>query len=190
MTLLVDHQIERLARQGMIQNFYVEKYKRGLSAGLTSCGYDARLGSELYEINPGYWPGGCIDPMKGAQDDDMKITSIADYDTYILEPGAFTLGHTIETFAIPADIKAICHGKSTYARCGIHVNVTPLEPGWTGQVTLEIFNQSPRPVLLYPGRGICQFEFHRLLEPPIQTYADKGGKYQGQTGVTFAKGLE
>lgn len=188
--LLADHQIERLADQGMIKDFHKEPYGRGLSAGLTSCGYDARLGSEFYEIHPGEWPSGCIDPMKGAQDDDMTITSISDNDIYILEPGAFALGHTIETFAIPADIKAICHGKSTYARCGIHVNVTPLEPGWSGQVTLEIFNQSPRPVLLYPGRGICQFEFHRLLEPPNQTYADKGGKYQHQTGVTFAKGVE
>lgn len=188
--LLADHQIERLALQGMIKDFHKEPYGRGLSAGLTSCGYDARLGSEFYEVIDREWLSGYIDPMKGAQDDDMTITSIAPCDTYILESGTFVLGHTIETFVMPDDVSAVCWGKSTYARCGIHVNVTPLEPGWTGQVTLEIFNQSPRPVLLYPGRGICQFQFHRLLEQPSRTYADKGGKYQSQTGVTFAKGQE
>ena len=186
MTLLVDHQIRRLAERGMIEDFYDEPYQPGLSAGLTSCGYDARLSSEFYLIRGDMW--GWIDPLRGVIDAEMENVSICDDDVCVLNPGDFILGRTIETFNMPDNVAAVCWGKSTYARCGIHVNVTPLEPGWCGQVTLEIHNQAPRAVALHPGRGICQFQFHHLAERPEITYADKGGKYQGQVGVTIARG--
>ena len=186
MTLLVDHQIRRLAERGMIKDFFNEPYQPGLSAGLTSCGYDARLSSEFYMVRGDML--GWIDPLRGVIDAEMENVSICDDDVCVLNPGDFILGRTIETFNMPEDVAAVCWGKSTYARCGIHVNVTPLEPGWCGQVTLEIFNQAPRAVGLHPGRGICQFQFHRLQESPSITYADKGGKYQGQIGVTLARG--
>ena len=186
MTLLVDHQIRRLAERGMIEDFYDEPYQPGLSAGLTSCGYDARLSSEFYLIRGNMW--GWIDPLRGVIDAEMENVSICDDDVCVLNPGDFILGRTIETFNMPDNVAAVCWGKSTYARCGIHVNVTPLEPGWCGQVTLEIHNQAPRAVGLHPGRGICQFQFHHLAERPEITYADKGGKYQGQVGVTIARG--
>ena len=186
MTLLVDHQIRRLAERGMIKDFFNEPYQPGLSAGLTSCGYDARLSSEFYLIRGNMW--GWIDPLRGVIDAEMENVSICDDDVCVLNPGDFILGRTIETFNMPDNVAAVCWGKSTYARCGIHVNVTPLEPGWCGQVTLEIHNQAPRAVALHPGRGICQFQFHHLAERPEITYADKGGKYQGQVGVTIARG--
>ena len=186
MTLLVDHQIRRLAERGMIEDFYDEPYQPGLSAGLTSCGYDARLSSEFYMVRGDMW--GWIDPLRGVIDAEMENVSICDDDVCIINPGDFILGRTMETFSMPDNVAAVCWGKSTYARCGIHVNVTPLEPGWCGQVTLEIFNQAPRAVGLHPGRGICQFQFHHLAERPEITYADKGGKYQGQVGVTIARG--
>jgi len=186
MTLLVDHQIRRLAERGMIEDFYDEPYQPGLSAGLTSCGYDARLSSEFYLIRGDMW--GWIDPLRGVIDAEMENVSICDDDVCIINPGDFILGRTMETFSMPDNVAAVCWGKSTYARCGIHVNVTPLEPGWCGQVTLEIHNQAPRAVGLHPGRGICQFQFHHLAERPEITYADKGGKYQGQVGVTIARG--
>jgi len=186
MTLLVDHQIRRLAERGMIKDFFNEPYQPGLSAGLTSCGYDARLSSEFYMVRGDMW--GWIDPLRGVIDAEMENVSICDDDVCIINPGDFILGRTMETFSMPDNVAAVCWGKSTYARCGIHVNVTPLEPGWCGQVTLEIFNQAPRAVGLHPGRGICQFQFHHLAERPEITYADKGGKYQGQVGVTIARG--
>ena len=186
MTLLVDHQIRRLAERGMIKDFFNEPYQPGLSAGLTSCGYDARLSSEFYMVRGDMW--GWIDPLRGVIDAEMENVSICDDDVCIINPGDFILGRTMETFSMPDNVAAVCWGKSTYARCGIHVNVTPLEPGWCGQVTLEIHNQAPRAVALHPGRGICQFQFHHLAERPEITYADKGGKYQGQVGVTIARG--
>ena len=186
MTLLVDHQIRRLAERGMIKDFFNEPYQPGLSAGLTSCGYDARLSSEFYMVRRDM--SGWIDPLRGVIDAEMENVSISDDEVCVLNPGDFILGRTMETFNMPDNVAAVCWGKSTYARCGIHVNVTPLEPGWCGQVTLEIFNQAPRAVGLHPGRGICQFQFHQLAERPEITYADKGGKYQGQIGVTLARG--
>lgn len=104
----------------------------------------------------------------------------------MLPPNSFTLARTVEYFRIPDDVMVICLGKSTYARCGLIVNVTPLEPGWCGHVTLELSNTTPLPIKVYPGEGICQFLFLRGERPAV-TYADRGGKYQGQTGVTVAK---
>lgn len=184
--LLTDCQILNYARKGMIEKFYEEKYGSApLSAGLTSLGYDARLGNAFKRFRPGLTSSYAIDPTDVSPDD--FVADIADKGPYDIPPGGFVLGHTIEYFRMPSNVGAVCHGKSTYARCGIHVNVTPLEPGWEGEVTLEIFNQSPRTVHLHPGRGICQFQFFAVDSRPMVTYADKGGKYQGQKGVTPAK---
>ena len=97
------------------------------------------------------------------------------------------LARTIEKFKIPKDVLVICLGKSTYARCGIIVNVTPLEPGWEGYVTLEFSNTTPLPAKIYANEGVAQFIFLKGNEKPLITYADRKGKYMGQTGVTLPK---
>jgi dCTP deaminase len=195
MSMLADYQIRRLAtHKRMIEPFIdAGEYSRGLSAGLSSAGYDARLGPIFKEMRG----GGRIDPLAGAPENAFTTWDLSgqhlytdDPEPYTLLPGAFVLAHTVETFRMPDDVTADCTGKSTYARCGITIFVTPLEPGWAGQLTLEIANLSPRPVLLHPGRGIAQLRFHRLDGRPDLTYADKGGKYQDQSGVTIARGQE
>ena len=103
----------------------------------------------------------------------------------IIPPNSFALASTIEKFKIPEDVLVICLGKSTYARCGIIVNVTPLEPGWTGHVTLEFSNTTPLPAKIYANEGACQFLFLRGEEAPKLSYADKKGKYMKQQGVTL-----
>ena len=108
-------------------------------------------------------------------------------DVCIIPPNSFALARTVEYFRIPRDILAICLGKSTYARCGIIVNVTPLEPEWEGHVTLEISNTTPLPARVYTGEGICQFLFLKGDAPPEISYADRKGKYMGQTGITPPK---
>ena len=105
----------------------------------------------------------------------------------IIPPNSFVLARTVEFFKIPKDILVICLGKSTYARCGIIVNVTPLEPGWEGDVTLEFSSTTPLPAKIYANEGVAQFIFLKGNETPEVTYADRKGKYMGQTGVTLPK---
>ena len=105
----------------------------------------------------------------------------------IIPPNSFVLARTVEKFKIPDDVLVICLGKSTYARCGIIVNVTPLEPGWEGYVTLEFSNTTPLPAKIYANEGVAQFVFLKGNEKPEVTYADRDGKYMGQTGVTLPK---
>jgi dCTP deaminase len=105
----------------------------------------------------------------------------------IIPPNSFVLARTVEKFKIPNDVLVICLGKSTYARCGIIVNVTPLEPGWEGYVTLEFSNTTPLPAKIYANEGVAQFIFLKGNEKPEVTYADRNGKYMGQTGVTLPK---
>ena len=105
----------------------------------------------------------------------------------IIPPNSFVLASTIEKFKISDDVLVICLGKSTYARCGIIVNVTPLEPGWEGYVTLEFSNTTPLPAKIYANEGVAQFIFLKGNEKPEVTYADRDGKYMGQTGVTLPK---
>jgi len=105
----------------------------------------------------------------------------------IIPPNSFVLARTVEYFKIPQDVLVICLGKSTYARCGIIVNVTPLEPGWEGHVTLEFSNTTPLPAKIYANEGVAQFIFIKGNEKPKVTYADRNGKYQGQKGVTLPK---
>ena len=115
--------------------------------------------------------------------------SFVDYkgEVCIIPPNSFALGRTVEYFRIPRQVMTICVGKSTYARCGIITNVTPLEPGWEGYVTLEISNTTPLPAKIYANEGIAQILFFESDEECLTSYADKKGKYQGQVGVTLPK---
>lgn len=185
MTILADHEIAALARAGMIQPFEPAQVRerdgeRCISFGLSSYGYDARLGSAFKVFTPDR--GGILDvkaPDPGCWRDHEG-------ETCIVPPGGYVLGHTIETFDLPRDVLALCLGKSSYARVGLIVNTTPIEPGWRGQVTLEIANATPLPARIYAGEGIAQLLFLRGSECAV-SYADRGGKYQDQRGVTPAR---
>lgn len=160
-----------------------ESPEKIISYGLSSRGYDARLDNVFLK------PRFDMDIHDGFAD--PKDTQVSDYDQVILNkiilpPGRFILGQTIEYFRIPKDILGVCFNKSTYARCGILINVTPLEPGWEGQLTVEISNTHEKPVVIYAGEGICQILFDKGEECEI-SYADRGGKYMGQIEPTVAK---
>lgn len=163
-----------------------------ISYGLSSFGYDARLADELaIVVAPTDFIGdvvGSIDPKDF--DADVLVDAVANPDGSVtIPPHGFALARTLEYFRVPDDVVVICLGKSTYARCGLIVNVTPLEPGWEGSVTLELSNTTPLPVKVWPREGICQFVFFRGQRPST-TYASRPGgpgKYQGQKGITLAK---
>ena len=152
-----------------------------ISYGLSSYGYDARVSNEFKiftNIN-----SEVIDPKNFKQSNfiSKKVSEC------IIPPNSFVLASTVEYFKIPNDIMVICLGKSTYARCGILVNVTPLEPGWEGYVTLEFSNTTPLPAKVYANEGAAQFIFLKGNEKPEVTYADRDGKYMKQKGVTLPK---
>ncbi len=183
MGILADREIRRLARDhGMIEPF-VEKQKRDgmISYGLSSYGYDARVSDE-FKIFTNV-DSAVIDPKHFS---DASFVN-RKQDVCIIPPNSFALTHTVEYFRIPRDVLVVCLGKSTYARCGIIVNVTPLEPEWEGQVTIEISNTTPLPAKIYAHEGICQFLFFRGSEPCEISYADRAGKYMGQRGVTLPR---
>ena len=183
MSILSDRWIRRMAKEkGMIEPFVDSQKRDGIiSYGLSSYGYDARVGSD-FKIFTNV-DSAVIDPK------DFAPTSFVDRtgDTCIIPPNSFALARTIEYFRIPRDVLVICVGKSTYARCGIIVNVTPLEPEWEGHVTLEFSNTTPLPAKIYANEGACQFLFLQGNEPCETSYRDKAGKYQGQRGVTLPK---
>ncbi len=191
MTVLNDKQILELMRSpdgraaGMIDN-YAEKQirdidgERIISWGLSSFGYDARLAGEFMLPR-----GTVLDPKRPGGANWDKCT-IGHDDEMIIPPHGFVLARTVERFKMPDDVMAICVGKSTYARNGLIVNVTPLEPGWEGHVTLELSNTTDLPSVVYVGEGICQFIFFRGERPSV-TYSDRGGKYMNQSGVTLAR---
>lgn len=156
--------------------------ERIISYGVSAFGYDCRLAPEYKIFTNATNDGGVIDPL--AFKEDAYLTKTGDY--CVIPPNSYILGHTVEYFTMPQDVMSICLGKSTYARCGIAVNVTPIEPGWEGHVTLEISNQTPLPIKVYANMGICQFLFFRGFRPK-ETYSDKGGKYMGQRGITPAR---
>ncbi len=180
MGLMPDRWIREQAREnGMIEPFVETQQRRGvISYGLSSYGYDARVASEFKVFTNVDAP--IVDPK------DFKTQSFVERQgaTCIIPPNSFALARTVEYFRIPDDVLVICLGKSTYARCGIIVNVTPLEPAWEGHVTLEISNTTPLPARVYADEGICQFLFFKGAEPCEVTYADRAGKYMGQRGVT------
>jgi dCTP deaminase len=183
--ILPDHEITLLARAGMIEPFepvQVSKVdgRRVLSYGVSSYGYDARVADDFKVFTNTY--GTIVDPKNF---DDRSFVDVRAKDGYIIiPPNSFVLGRTVERFRIPRDVLVVCVGKSTYARTGLIVNVTPLEPCWEGHVTLEFSNTTPLPAKLYANEGACQFLFFRGSSPCKTSYSDRKGKYQGQTGVT------
>ena len=161
-----------------------------VSYGVSSYGYDVRVGP-VFKVFTDVSPTGdqaIVDPKQFTDHSFVTIdTRKTEKDFVIIPPNSFALAETVETFEIPRDVLAICVGKSTYARCGIIVNVTPLEPEWKGKVTLEISNTTPLPAKVYADEGIAQMIF-LLGNTVCQTsYADKGGKYQDQEGLTLPK---
>jgi dCTP deaminase len=183
MPIKSDRWIRRMALEhGMIEPFVDDQVRSGVvSFGLSSYGYDIRVADEFKvftNIN-----STVIDPKSF----DPRSFVDVQADICIVPPNSFALGRTIEYFRIPRDILTICLGKSTYARCGIIVNVTPFEPEWEGFVTLEISNTTPLPAKIYANEGIAQVLFLQSDEPCERSYADKRGKYLKQTGVTLPK---
>lgn len=181
--ILADHQIRDLAKnEGMIEPF-VETQKRdgAISYGLSSYGYDARC-SDDFKIFTNI-DNAMVDPK--AFSDQSFVDRKADI--CVIPPNSFVLTHTVEYFRIPKDVLVICLGKSTYARCGLIVNVTPLEPGWEGHVTLEISNTTPLPARVYANEGLAQFLFFKGSDICETSYADRKGKYMGQQGVTLPR---
>ena len=183
MSVLSDKWIRKMAKtQKMISPFVSKQMRKGkISFGLSSYGYDARVSDEFKiftNVN-----SEIVDPKN------FKATNFITKKSSecIIPPNSFALARTVEYFKIPKDILVVCLGKSTYARCGIIVNVTPLEPGWEGHVTLEFSNTTPLPAKIYANEGVAQFIFLKGNEAPSVTYADRNGKYMGQKGVTLPK---
>lgn len=186
MGILPDHWIRQKAQEdGMIEPFVEKQRGQGIiSYGLSSYGYDARLDNEFMIFTNVY--NAVVDPKNFDQNAFVKFEG----DVCIIPPNSFVLAQTKEYFRIPDDVLVVCLGKSTYARCGLIVNVTPLEPGWEGQVTLEISNTTPLPAKIYAGEGIAQFLFLKGDSACEVTYAARAGKYMGQRGVTLPRLLD
>jgi dCTP deaminase len=183
MSVKSDRWIRKMALEHrMIEPFDDKQVREGvISYGLSSYGYDARIADEFKiftNINHTI-----VDPK------DFDPRSFVDFkgDQCIIPPNSFALARTVERFRIPRDVIVVCLGKSTYARCGIIVNVTPLEPEWEGIVTLEVSNTTPLPARIYANEGIAQFLFFEGDEPCETSYADKKGKYQAQQGLTLPR---
>ncbi|MBB3175157.1 dCTP deaminase [Endobacter medicaginis] len=183
MPVMPDSWIRRMAQeQQMITPFETAQRASGLiSYGLSSYGYDARVADEFRIFTN--VDSAVVDPKDFSSDSFVTRTG----PVCIIPPNSFALAHTIEYFRIPRDVLVICLGKSTYARCGIIVNVTPLEPEWEGQVTIEISNTTPLPARIYANEGICQFLFLQGAGPCETSYADRSGKYMRQHGVTMPR---
>lgn len=172
MSILVDHEIEDY---GIVSPHLPALVEQGvISYGPTSMGYDCRLGAVFRAALSG-WP---INP-KHAQLSFEDGVFQCDH-SFELQPGSFLLGVTVERFTMPDNVIGIAVGKSTYARCGLQVNVTPLEPGWEGYLTLELSNPTKNPIRIYPGEGIIQVMFFRSESVPAVTYRSRGGKYMDQ----------
>ena len=183
MSVMPDSWIRRMALEhGMITPFTDNLKRDGvISYGVSSYGYDARVSDE-FKIFTNV-DSAVVDPK------DFAANSFVDRktDCCIIPPNSFALARTVEYFRVPEDVLVICLGKSTYARCGIIVNVTPLEPGWEGHVTLEFSNTTPLPAKIYANEGACQFLFLKGNERCETSYKDRAGKYMGQRGVTLPK---
>ena len=183
MSVLSDRWIRRMATEhGMIEPFVESQRASGqISYGLSSYGYDARVADEFKVFTN--VDSAIVDPKAFAPESFVDRRG----PVCIIPPNSFALAHTVEYFRIPRDVLVICLGKSTYARCGIIVNVTPLEPEWEGQVTIEISNTTPLPAKIHAFEGICQFLFLQGNEPPETSYADRAGKYMRQRGVSLPR---
>jgi len=183
MAVLPDTWIRDHARDhGMIEPFVDGLKREGtISFGLSSYGYDARVADEFKIFTNVH--SATVDP-KAFSDDSFVDRKT---DVCVIPPNSFALARTVEYFRIPRDVLVICLGKSTYARCGIIVNVTPLEPEWEGHVTLEFSNTTPLPAKVYANEGACQFIFLRAETVCETSYQDRAGKYMNQRGVTLPK---
>jgi len=187
MGIKADKWIRRMADENkMIEPFEAgqvreSEQERIISYGTSSYGYDVRCSDEFKiftNIN-----SAIVDPKNFSEQSFVDVKS----DVCIIPPNSFALARTVEYFRIPRDVLTICLGKSTYARCGIIVNVTPLEPEWEGHVTLEFSNTTPLPAKIYANEGVAQMLFFTGDEVCETSYKDRGGKYQGQQGVTLPK---
>ena len=166
----------------MIEPFEASQVRgESISYGVSSYGYDIRVADEYKVFTDVH--SVIVDPK---QFDARSFVDIKN-DHCIIPPRSFALARTLEYFRIPRDVLVVCVGKSTYARCGIIVNVTPLEPEWEGHLTLEISNTTPLPAKIYSNEGLAQLLFFQGDEPPETSYKDKKGKYQGQQGVTLPR---
>jgi dCTP deaminase len=178
-----DRWIRKMAREhDMINPFSEKQVREGvISYGLSSYGYDLRVADEFKiftNVN-----STIVDPKNFDEKSFVTVRT----DTCIVPPNSFALARSVEYFKIPRDILTICVGKSTYARCGIIVNVTPFEPEWQGFVTLEISNTTPLPARIYANEGLCQIIFFQSDEVCETSYADRKGKYQSQQGIVLPK---
>ena len=183
MSVMSDRWIRQMALEHAMIDPFVETQKRDgvISYGLSSYGYDARC-ADAFKVFTNV-DSAIVDPKNFAPDSFVDRTG----PICTIPPNSFALTHTVEYFRVPRDILVVCLGKSTYARCGIIVNVTPLEPGWEGHVTLEFSNTTPLPAKIYANEGACQFIFLRGESVCETSYRDRSGKYQGQRGVTLPK---
>jgi dCTP deaminase len=183
MSIKNDRWIIEQAQKGMIEPFSDRQVKQKgktslISYGVSSYGYDVRCAREFKIFTNVH--ASVIDPKSF----DPNSFVAVEKDVCIIPPNSFALARTVEYFKIPRNVLTICLGKSTYARCGIIVNVTPLEPEWEGHVTLEFSNTTNLPAYIYANEGVAQMIFLESDESCIQSYKDRSGKYQGQTGVT------
>lgn len=187
MTIKSDRWIREMAEQhGMIVPFERDQVRRSankkvISYGTSSYGYDVRCGREFKIFTNLH--SSTMDPKSFDPESFVDVEG----DFCVIPPNSFALAATIERFRIPRDVLTICVGKSTYARCGIIVNVTPLEPEWEGHVTLEFSNTTNLPAKIYANEGIAQMLFFQSDEPCETSYAGRDGKYQGQEGVTLPR---
>ena len=187
MTIKSDSWIKKMAKEeNMISPFETDQIKtlsgtKVISYGTSSYGYDVRC-SSIFKVFTNI-NSAVVDPKK------FDKNSFVDFEgaTCIIPPNSFALASTVEYFKIPRSVLTICLGKSTYARCGIIVNVTPLEPEWEGHVTLEFSNTTPLPAKIYANEGVAQMLFFESDDICEISYKDRGGKYQKQTGVTLPK---
>jgi len=173
--------IEMARTRAMIEPFAEQQIRPGISYGVSSYGYDFRLADEFKILNPSGVTE--LDPKSSTQDHfvDVKAESV------LIPANSFVLGRSLEYFRIPREVVTVCFGKSTYARCGVLVNVTPFEPEWEGFATVSLANTGPRPVRVYAGEGIAQLLFLEGNEICQTSYKDKKGKYQGQKAITLSK---
>lgn len=183
MSIKPDHWIMQMAQEKeMIVPFVKEQIKKAnISFGLSSFGYDIRLASEFKLFNPP--KDTTIDPKRIQE----NIFRSIEADVCIIPANSYVLARSLEYFRIPDNVLGIVAGKSTYARCGVLVNVTPLEPGWEGFLTISISNTTPRPVKIYAGEGIAQIIFFESDENCSVSYRKRQGKYQGQKDITISR---
>jgi dCTP deaminase len=189
MSIKSDKWIRRMSLgQGLIYPFSerctFENGRQVISYGLSSYGYDIRVGNSFKVFTDVY--GSIVDPKSFDSRSFVSMEVMAG-EKCVIPPNSFALAQSVERFKIPRNVLTLCIGKSTYARCGIIVNVTPFEPQWEGVVTLEISNTTPLPAAIYAGEGLAQVLFLESDEECETSYADRNGKYQGQTGLTLPK---